>query len=1213
MKTLIRLTINILLAFIFIGCSQEVEWDEISENEDHLDTFYLRNDKGDTLPTGEKIEVIKPANYMSWIGRTFEPKDKNAKNIHSEYHNKHSNELPLNLIYEGKFYIDSVHFSWSWNNPNDTLEHPEPIVTKGKTIPLQHVNRKRLAPPEFKEKALADIQFFSVDQGLVSSQINDILIDSRGITWIATDRGLVRYDGVHSMDYTVSSGLPSNEISCLEEGPKGELWMGFTTGGFAKFDGNHLTIFDRKSCGFSATVIDLTFDENGLLLIASFGAGLCTYDGEKIMIYDRTYGLYSHKMLDSFTKDEDGNIWFINFGGGIWRYTQEGLSKYVTTSGLQDSWLPCVFIDSKNRKWVGGANSDIHVIDGADLKRYKIESEEVSSYINCFAEDSNGNIWVGTSHYGVLKVKENSVEQYGLEQGLSSSGVSRMRFDSYGRLWVATYDGGVSIINLNSFRYMREQHGLPSNRVNGMTQMNNKTFYATDQGLVVESNDSLIWITGYEGPEHQSALRAHPNSDVISTKDGILFTSVSNFGFGRYRKDLGHLRRLGGNTGVTQNPSGVALDSNGVVYGASGERGRLYFFIDTSGYHWDYNNNFVFHSSTDVEVDHNNTVWVGSATQGLCSFDGDYWTYYTTNEGLSSNTIKDIFIDQINRVWVITNKGLDYMENGQINNTNLGDGSYNSSIQSIIQDNQGTYWIGLFDGLIELQPISASDKWDVNNYEMTLYSKNDGIVNSSFLKDAMYISNDNKLYMGTEGGLLIKNLQTSNEVDQKPSASLLSIDINSKEIDFNRVRDRGYLKEIDFPEDVVLEKAVPFYNYPTGLELPYDYNHITFHYEGSYHGAETPQRLVYEYYVEGIDDNWILGPKEQKADYRNIPYGDYKFHLRSYIHPDNPSDEFIYPFTILPPWYHTWWARILFLLLFITLTWGAIRIRTKALLARQRELEATVEERTAELKEKHEQLEESHQEIKDSIAYAKRIQSAILPPQKLVKEYLPESFILYKPKDVVAGDFYWMAHAQDKILFAAADCTGHGVPGAMVSVICNGGLNRSVNEFNLTDPGKILDKTRELVIKEFEKSEDDVKDGMDIALCSLGPSSTSWTSLNYAGANNPLWIIRKGSDEIEEVKADKQPIGKYQNASPFNTHQIELMPGDSFYIFSDGYADQFGGEKGKKFKSANFKSLLLSIQDKNMEEQRHIIDQTFEDWKNQFEQVDDVCVIGVQV
>ncbi|MCB9335790.1 MAG: tetratricopeptide repeat protein [Flavobacteriales bacterium] len=273
-----------------------------------------------------------------------------------------------------------------------------------------------------------------------------------------------------------------------------------------------------------------------------------------------------------------------------------------------------------------------------------------------------------------------------------------------------------------------------------------------------------------------------------------------------------------------------------------------------------------------------------------------------------------------------------------------------------------------------------------------------------------------------------------------------------------------------------------------------------------------------------------------------------------------------------------------------------------------------IELQKVEVEQQKEVVEEKNKEILDSIHYAKRIQAAILPPDKSVKELLPNSFILYKPKDIVAGDFYWLEKKNNQILFAAADCTGHGVPGAMVSVVCNNGLNRSVREHGLTNPGEILNKTREIVIAEFEKSEDEVKDGVDIAICNL-----EGNILQYAGANNPLWIVRNGMEEIdeieeiEEIKADKQPIGKYAEPKPYTNHTIQVDKGDTIYIFSDGYVDQFGGEKGKKLKAANFKKLLLSIQNQPLNKQKEIINQTFEDWKGDLEQLDDVCIIGVRI
>ncbi|MCW8897511.1 MAG: tetratricopeptide repeat protein [Flavobacteriales bacterium] len=264
-------------------------------------------------------------------------------------------------------------------------------------------------------------------------------------------------------------------------------------------------------------------------------------------------------------------------------------------------------------------------------------------------------------------------------------------------------------------------------------------------------------------------------------------------------------------------------------------------------------------------------------------------------------------------------------------------------------------------------------------------------------------------------------------------------------------------------------------------------------------------------------------------------------------------------------------------------------------------------------------VDNKNKEITDSIIYARRIQQAILPPKEVLSKNLENGFILYKPKDVVSGDFYWMESSningalERAIFLAAADCTGHGVPGAMVSVVCNNALNRAVREFKLTNPAEILDKVRSLVIETFEKSEEEVNDGMDIALCRLQFSESSAT-LQYAGANNALYIVKANDKEkLVEIKPNKQPIGKVDNPEPFNQHKVELQKGDTIYMFTDGFADQFGGIKGKKLMYKPFKNLLLSIQEKTMNEQKALLEKYFEEWKGSLEQVDDVCIIGVRI
>lgn len=265
-------------------------------------------------------------------------------------------------------------------------------------------------------------------------------------------------------------------------------------------------------------------------------------------------------------------------------------------------------------------------------------------------------------------------------------------------------------------------------------------------------------------------------------------------------------------------------------------------------------------------------------------------------------------------------------------------------------------------------------------------------------------------------------------------------------------------------------------------------------------------------------------------------------------------------------------------------------------------------------------IEEKSKEIKDSILYAKRIQSAILTSEEEFNENLSNSLLVFLPKDIVAGDFYWHKQKDNLVFYAVADCTGHGVPAAMVSVICNHALNTCVNDFGLTNPSEILDKAREIVTEAFNNQGGSIQDGMDISLCVLDKNDVEkdgfYSSLKWAGANSPLWLIRPVKDnesELFEYKPNKQPVGKTLNPTPFTTNTISLQKEDSLFIFSDGFSDQFGGERGKKFMSRQFKNFLLSINNLSMETQQELILEKFRDWKGDNEQVDDVCIIGVRI
>jgi two-component system, sensor histidine kinase LadS len=279
------------------------------------------------------------------------------------------------------------------------------------------------------------------------------------------------------------------------------------------------------------------------------------------------------------------------------------------------------------------------------------------------------------------------------------------------------------------------------------------------------------------------------------------------------------------------------------------------------------------------------------------------------------------------------------------------------------------------------------------------------------------------------------------------------------------------------------------------------------------------------------------------------------------------------------------------------------------------ELEKQVKERTFEIHQQKEEIERKNKDITDSINYAKRIQRAYMPTDSVFYDIFRNSFLLYRPKDIVSGDFYWFySPTPEKKLLAVADCTGHGVPGALMSVICCNALNEAAVTNKIYNPAEILDYTREAIKRNLKSTDySGQKDGMDISLCLIDHTDNFNIQLQWSGANNPLWLIEDGSKEVIEIKGDKQPIGFHSNEHPFVNHTMSAKKNTIIYLMSDGFVDQFGGPKGKKFKAAQLKETLISINEEPMDNQLNLLMTTFDNWKGDLEQVDDVCIIGVKL
>lgn len=489
-------------------------------------------------------------------------------------------------------------------------------------------------------------------------------------------------------------------------------------------------------------------------------------------------------------------------------------------------------------------------------------------------------------------------------------------------------------------------------------------------------------------------------------------------------------------------------------------------------------------------------------------------------------------------------------------------------------DPQGNLWVCAYD-------VENIKKY----YFGYLTKKGNTLVNTNqpFLKisdekiDCIFHENENVTWLGGPEGLFRYNKLNAENLKRNYSLLLRKFSLGTDSLIYN-----GFGKYDE-----------------SSFVFPFAQQHFYFEFTGTHYKTENGIR--YAYFLEGLDKDWSPATPANFVEFSNLYEGKYILHVKSVDDFGNASKEFTLNFSISPPFYRTTIAYFGYGIIFILIIIGAVRISSNG-------LKKIIAQRTKQIEEQKHILEEKNKEIIDSISYAKRLQQAILPDNKTIGEVLPNSFVLYKPKDIIAGDFFWLERIGNKVLFAVCDCTGHGVPGAMVSVVGANSLNRCVKEFNLTQPAQILDRLTNLVEETFSHSDNEVKDGMDVSLCALNLETLE---MDWAGANNPLWILRNG--DLIEYKADKQPIGKFENRKPFTNHTLKIQKNDTIFLFSDGYADQFGGERGKKFKYSNLKELLLKYADASMDEQCKMFEDAFEVWRGDIEQTDDVCLWSVKI
>jgi ligand-binding sensor domain-containing protein/serine phosphatase RsbU (regulator of sigma subunit) len=1099
-----------------------------------------------------------------------------------------------------------------------------------KIVVLQKPKKTKAGSPQVENQFTDGLMELGQDQGLAGTTVSGIAQDQEGTLWIATDNGLCAYDGESIYTYLKSSGLSRDTKNSICVDQKGHIW--------AAGNGVDEIIPEAGIVKHYGKKEGLTSNAIGSVMIDSKGR-ICLTGRQGVDFYDPQKGTCVHlgaaqglssDYINCMTEDHAGRFWFASNGGGVNIYDPATSKLYLLneTNGLSNNDIRALCCDREGRIWLGGWNGGIDLFDIQQNTYYQLRLKHgiAFHYIWDIIQDSKGRMWIAYQGRGadVYDPQTRKIHHVYGKEGISKSTVYALFEDKDQCIWMGCSVAGVVHYDPSNgdIRNYDNTHWAARSPIMALYEDRQHQILLSSAGAGTDVFDlpTQTLKSFYLGPEWSNAWQNY----YLDNGQGQLYMGTE-YCFNIWDRKKQELRAWSDKNGLVHNrikcailyDGGALIGTRGGVYRYDSLRQSIAYLTCTA----DSCKNAV----ECICRDQKGKFWIGTLGAGVFVYDpvASTLNHFAKEQGFSGSPIYALLADDNNCIWVATeSEGLKKIDQDKhtVTNLTIDNGLSEMTVLSLLEKDHKIY-AGTARGL----SIIEQENGRMNISSM---GKAQGLRAVDFNPNAAIVASNGNIWWGA-GDMMIAYLPgKKNPVPGK--TQLTAIDIMNKEQVFpgnqdllsgigekdtlwSAAQDTFAFKNLALEDTGYLHKNhIHWKNtrgphkIPVGFELPYDQDHLTFHFTGNY--LSNTDKTRYRYILEGIDGKWNKIVNENFADYRNIPPGNYTFKVCSSNNGGPWSPPAVFSFTIAPPWWKTRVAYAGYIVLILALIFGYNKLRTLGLVKRQKELETVVTERTSEIVEQKKIVEEKQKEIIESINYAKRLQEAILPSLDFLRANIPDSFIYYRPKDIVAGDFYWAELQDDLFFIAAADSTGHGVPGAMVSVVCSNALNSAVKEFNLTDTGKILDKTRELVVETFRKSTNDVKDGMDISLLCLDRKNRT---IRWSGANNPLWYFQ--GNEMKEVKADKQPVGKSVIETPFTTHHIGYEKGTTLYLLTDGFADQFGGDKGKKLKGSNLQKLLSSIQTLEMRDQQKKLDQFFTQWQGELEQVDDVCVIGIRL
>ena len=1039
--------------------------------------------------------------------------------------------------------------------------------------------------------------------------------DNRGIMYFGNNNGVLEYDGVNWR--LIRTGI-SSSVRSLNSDKKGRVYIGAVNEfGYLMADSIGKLCYHPLSEKIDSSYGN--FNQVWNTHITSTGIIFQTYD--YLFIYNKD----SIRIISSINPIDES--FFVNDvlyarlkGVGLVSLIGDTLVPVPGGEIFSEEFIYGIVDINPSDLLIATSNSGFYKLDLNKLNnketaitRLRTPIDDILQRTNIFkaTKITEDRIAIGTWGNGVIIVDTslNLISVIDKNSGLQDQVVQGQYVDKSGNLWLAL-SNGISRVEINSpISFFNDRNGILGT-VQSVTRFNNTIYTATGRGLFylsMESADSKI-------PEQKSAI-----FKIVKGFDEVECWNIINF---KYKGEEILLVVTNNNiTSVDQyNKSKVVLYENAWKLCQSRlDPARVFIGLE-SGLASIYRKNGTWINEgkitgIDEEIryiseDHLGNLWMG-----------------TSEEGVLRMVIKSFLNDRINEITIFQYNSTHGLPEGPfivtqttglpIVATNKGIYKFHS-IDTIFEPDS-TYGKQFSDGSHYIHRINTEDKsliWMVTaspggqkpyqvEYLKPLPDKSYEWIYSPFSKISeglihdIFIDREQAIWLGGAEGLYRYDMKINKDYSISYNAYIRDVSINEEDTIF-----RGTFYD---------ETGLSVINQGENLkpDLPYSKNSVSFNYSAQ--PGEDETFLRFSYFLEGKDDSWSKWTRDTKKEYTNLYERKYIFHVKAMNVYEHESTEATYAFTILPPWYRKWWAIILYMILASGIVYIIVKLYTRRLRQIIRIKTAQVVKQKEEIQIQKEEIEQKNNDILDSIKYAKKIQTALLPPEQDMERLNLDGFILYLPRDIVSGDFYWLGQKYGKTITVAADCTGHGVPGAFMSMLGVAFLNNIIREKENFSANQILNELREQVITSLRQKGQigEQKEGMDIAMHII-----DWENrkLEFAGAYNPLVLIR--NETVFTIKADRMPIGIGDTVNdPFQNNVLDIIKGDVLYTYSDGYQDQFGGPKNKKFMAKRLKDLFLQIAHKPMKEQKEVLLNVLYDWMKTggSSQIDDVIVIGVRI